>query len=349
VGAGAPSLKGLRVLVVRNDRIGDLVLALPLVEGLHRAGAFVGVLASKYAAPLVEADPRVGRLIVDGPGARREIRAAGFDAALVLWANARNAWNLRRAGVPRIFGPGWRPFSPLFHERLNLRRGRGWEHESELNYAFGRALGLEGEAPPPRLRLSGGARLRARAYLSKTAPKGAGPLVGLHPGSRGSAQPWPVERFAALGRELARRHGARLLVTAGPGEEDQARECARLADSRCAVCTGLGLQEFAAALGELDLFAACSTGPLHLAAAGGAPVLGLYPPLRAMSPLRWAPRGSRRAVLSPAGLGFRIPPSPGVNYVERIGVEEAAAACVFLLRGKKGGPHGTPKGARRQA
>ncbi|MGH7442656.1 MAG: glycosyltransferase family 9 protein, partial [bacterium] len=84
-------------------------------------------------------------------------------------------------------------------------------------------------------------------------------------------------------------------------------------------------------------FAAGSTGPLHLAAAQETPVLGLYPPLRAMSALRWGPLGSRRAVLSPAGLGFRVPPWRGLNYLERISVDEAVSACGFLLRGRKVG------------
>jgi ADP-heptose:LPS heptosyltransferase len=317
--------------VLRNDRIGDLVLALPLIERLKGAGAFVGVLAAPYTRALLEADPRVDALLTDGPDAAAAMRAGGFDTALVLWATWRNAWAAARAGIPRRLGPGLRPFSWLFTRRLSLRRGQGWTRESDLNLEFGLALGLDAGTPPPRLALASAARRQALAWLKKNGPPGKGPLALLHPGSRGSAQPWPVDRFVGLGRELKRRHGARLMVTGGPGDGPAVAECAAGLGRGSARCGDLELGVFAALLGQADLFVAGSTGPLHLAAAQGVPVLGLYPPLRAMSPLRWGPLGSRRAVLSPAGLGFRAPVSQGLNYLERVSVDEAAAACAFLL------------------
>jgi ADP-heptose:LPS heptosyltransferase len=334
VKAKGGSLKGRRVALFRNDRIGDLVLALPLLQALKDAGAFVGVLASPYAAPLLEHDPRVGALVKDGPDAAGILKAHRFDTALVCWANARNAGLAWRAGIAERLGPSARAYSALFSRSLPIRRGQGWTHESELNLDYARALGWDGATPLPRLALDAKAGTQAAAWLKRHAPVGQGPLVGLHPGSRGSAQPWPPQRFAELGLELRRRHHARLLVTGGPGDEAAQQECLAGLRGTGAVALNepLPLSVFAALLGGLDLFVAGSTGPLHLAAAQGVPVLGLYPPLRAMSPLRWAPRGSRRAVLSPAGLGFRVPPREGMNYVERISVDEAASASAFLLR-----------------
>lgn len=317
---------------MRNDRIGDLVLALPLLQALKDAGAFVGVLTSAYAAPLLEADERVDALVVDGPDATEALRGHGFDSALVLWGSWPNAFKAWRAGIPQRLGVSARPFSWLFTRTLPLRRGQGWAHEGALNFAFGEALGLAGPPPPPRLRLGRGAQAQAAAWLKRHAPAGHGPLVGLHPGSGGSAQPWPARRFGELGAALARDHGARAIVTGGTGDQAEAQECRRVLPQAAILDGALALPAFAALLGRLQLFAAGSTGPLHLAAAQGTPVLGLYPPLRAMSPLRWGPRGSRRAILSPAGLGFRAPQREGINDVERISVDEAAAACQFLLR-----------------
>jgi ADP-heptose:LPS heptosyltransferase len=323
-------LKGHRVLVVRDDRIGDLVLALPLIQALHEAGAKVAVWASAYAAPLLEGDGRVERVLVDPTP--EQLRAGAFDVALCLHARWQSAWALFRAAIPARWGPSARPFSALFTARLPLRRGRGWEHESELNFAYARALGLDGEPPRPRLQLSPEARRQARAWLRRHAPAGRGPLAVLHPGSRGSAQDWPVERYVALAEVLRRRHGVRPFFSGGPGEEAVVELCRRAVKGSGACAAALPLPVFAALLGEADLVAAGSTGPLHLAAAQGVPVLGFYPARRAMSPLRWAPRGSRRAVLSPAGLGFRVPRRSRINEVAHISVDEAAAAAEFLLR-----------------
>lgn len=319
------SLKGRRILVVRDDRIGDLVLALPLIQALKDAGAFVGVWASDYAAPLLAKDKRVDVLVQEAGG-------HGFDTALCLYARWSSAWALWRAGIPQRLGPSARPFSALFTQSLPLRRGTGWEHESDLNFEYAKALGLSGGAKEPRLQLPPEAVSEAKAWLRKNGPQGKGPLLVLHPGSKGSAQDWPADRYAALGAELQSSHRVRVLITGGPGDEAVAEACRRNIHGAAVCVAQLELPAFAALLGQADLMAAGSTGPLHLAAAQGVPVVGFYPPRRAMSPLRWAPRGSRRAVLSPVGLGFRIPPKAGRNEVSRISVDEAVAAAGFLLR-----------------
>jgi ADP-heptose:LPS heptosyltransferase len=324
----------MRVLVVRNDKLGDLVLALPLVQQLKDAGHRVGVLASPYAAPLLKRDSRLSAVIEDGDGLAPRLRAGRFDAALVCWATPRNAWKVFRAGIPLRVGTSARPYSVLFNRPLSLRRSQGRLHESEYNAVFGQALGLpRGPLPPPRLDLGAEAGRLARAWLKKKIPAGKGPLVALHPGSGGSAQNWMPERYAALGSALRQRYGARLLISGGPGDEAAMDACGRvLGRAAVALRPALSLPVFAALLGELDLFCAASTGPLHLAAAQATPVLGLYPPLRAMSPVRWGPRGGERAVLSPAGLGTRVPAPKQINLVERISVDEALAAVGFLLR-----------------
>jgi ADP-heptose:LPS heptosyltransferase len=320
----------MRVLVVRNDKLGDLVLALPLLDLLKRAGHKTSVWASAYAAPLLRTDPRVESVLQGAD----EIKAGRFDAALVLWPNWSNAWAVFAAGVPLRVGISARPFSMLFNRRLPLRRSAADRHESEYNAAFGQALGLETEPlPPPRLHLDEAARREAKAWLKARGPQGKGPLVALHPGSGGSAQNWLPQRWAELGLALKKKHKARLLVSGGP-DDAPAMDACRKALGQAAVLLrpSLALRPYAALLGELALFCAASTGPLHLAAAQGTPVLGLYPPLAAMSPLRWAPRGSERAVLSPAGLGTRLKDKSGRNFVERISVDEALAAAGFLLR-----------------
>ena len=324
----------MRVLVVRNDKLGDLVLALPLVQELKDAGHAVSVLVSPYTAPLLKADERLSGVIEDGPGLVQRLKKGRFDAALVLWATPHNAWSVFSAGIPLRVGTAARPYSLLFNRRLALRRSQGALHESQYNGLFAGALGLEARSlPPPRLQLSPEAEREARAWMKKRIPAGKGPLVGLHPGSGGSAQNWAPERYAALGLALRQEYGARLLISGGPGDEAAMDACGRvLGRQAVALRPGLSLPAFAALLGHLQLFCAASTGPLHVAAAQGTPVLGLYPPLRAMSPVRWAPRGSQRAILSPAGLGTRIPPQKGVNLTERISVDEALAAIGFLLR-----------------
>lgn len=305
----------MRVLVVRNDKIGDLVLALPLIAALKRAGCFVGVWASDYARPLLEEDKRVDSLDED----------AGYDAALLLWANWVNAWRIFRLGIARRIGAGARPFSFLFNARVALRRSQGLKHESEYNLDLAAPLNLKLEAQAPRLNLGKAALAQAGAELKRLKLKR--PLM-LHPGSRGSAQNWEGARYAVLGRALKKKFKGGLLVCAGPGEEKEASALAKACGAK--LHRPLPLAAFAALCGQASLFVSASTGPMHLAAAGGAPTLSLFPPIRAMSPLRWGPRGNRHAVLTPRGLGLNAPVT-GENYVNRISVEEAVEAACSLL------------------
>lgn len=313
----------MRVLVVRNDKIGDLVLALPTIESLKNAGHFVGVMASAYAAPLLEKDSRVDMLVTP-----ENLQAGNFDIALLLWGNWKNAWMIFRAGIKQRLCATGRPFSLLCNEYIKARRSEGLKSEAEYNLDFARAIGADGRSRPPRLMLSAEDHAAAQDWLRQM---DLDKPVILHPGSRGSAQNWAPERYVELGKELKARYGVQLLVTAGPGEEALAMELAVQLGCK-ALAQPLPLRTFAALVSKAALFVSASTGPMHLAAAGGAPTLSLFPPIRAMSPRRWGPLGNRHAVLTPAGLGLNLPAWDGVNYVGRISSSEAAAAAGFLLK-----------------
>jgi ADP-heptose:LPS heptosyltransferase len=313
----------MRVLVVRNDKIGDLVLALPAIAALKKAGHFVGVWASPYAAPLLEKDPRVGAVATQDT-----LKAGNYDVALLLWGNWKNAWAVFRSGIKRRMGASGRPYGLLYTHWLEIRRSESLKSEADYNLDFVRALGIDAGLEAPRLELPEEDRAAAKAWLGRAGLKRP---VMLHPGSKGSAQNWPAARYAELGRELRARYGCELLVTAGPGEEALAAETAQAAGCP-AMTEALPLRVFAALTARAALFVSASTGPMHLAAAGGAPTLSLFPPIQAMSPARWGPLGNAHAVLTPAGLGTRMPAVAGLNYVERISVAEAAAAAQFLLK-----------------
>jgi heptosyltransferase-2 len=207
-----------------------------------------------------------------------------------------------------------------------LRRSEGLKSESDYNLDFLDPQVPE-PGPAPRLHLDDQAGQAALNWLKS---KGLKNPVMLHPGSGGSAQNWDAGRYAELGVELKRRYGVSLLVTAGPQEGPLAMQVAA-ACGAVALDQALPLRVFAALCGQASLFVSASTGPMHLAAALGAPTLSLFPPLRAMSPRRWAPRGNQRAVLTPAGLGQRAPEA-GINYVNGIPLQAAVDAAEFLLK-----------------
>ncbi|HEY4613373.1 MAG TPA: glycosyltransferase family 9 protein, partial [Bacteroidota bacterium] len=124
-------------------------------------------------------------------------------------------------------------------------------------------------------------------------------IVVLHPGSGGSARDWSPQNFSLLARLLTQR-GYRVVVTGGPGEEQLAQSVMSSAGEGVhALVNRLSLLELAAFFKNVTLVIANSTGPLHIAAAVGTPVIGFYPPIRACSPERWGPYTEKKTVFVP--------------------------------------------------
>jgi heptosyltransferase-2 len=106
---------------------------------------------------------------------------------------------------------------------------------------------------------------------------------------------WPVERFVSVARSLADREGATIVLTGGPGDEGMLREArAALPSDRVIDISGAGLLTVAAVFERCDLMITGDTGPMHVAAAVGLPIVAVFGP---SDPRRYAPRGAHDRVV----------------------------------------------------
>ena len=294
----------MRVLVSRTDRIGDVVLSLPLCALLQsQLGAEVIVLGRRYTRPLLEASPHVDEVLVwddvDSSDAVRQrdfLRAARADVIVHAFPRVAIARAAKAAGIPLRIGTShrwfhWRTCNALEH----FSRKHSALHEAQLNVRLARPL-LGAEIPPlaelapltvisPHVALPGGIAARLRGDLFKLA---------LHPGSSGSAREWPLAHWKTLA-ELADPNLVQLVVTGSVGEGEALREWISALPSQVVNLTGqLDLAELIALLARMDGLVAASTGPLHLAAATGVHALGLF-----LSTPRFIPVAGRHSVLAP--------------------------------------------------
>ncbi len=298
-----------RVIVSRVDRIGDVVLTLPLCGLLKaRLGAHVTFLAQRYTRDLLAAAPDVDEILewdAAEPAAAARARIADARAAAILHvfprpALARAAWGAR---VPRRIGTNRRAYHWLYCNELVAleRRNSDW-HEAQLNVQLGGPLLGADVAALSTADLAPYARLRPQTAL----PADVAALVTddrftlvLHPRSLGSAQEWPLACYAALADALPPDR-FRVLVTGTAAEGAAMRAWIAERPAHVHDVTGrLSLAELIALLARVDGVVAASTGPLHIAAVLGTRVLGLYPTVRPMHPGRWAPLGARAEVLTP--------------------------------------------------
>ena len=284
-----------KVLVVAPAWVGDMVMAHTLVPGLVEQGATVDFLAPAATATLATRMPGVaavhrietqhGRL---GLAARRKaaqaLKPLGFEQAIVLPNSFKSALTPVLAGIPRRTG-----FSgELRYGVLNDRRALD---KKRLPRMVDRFAALADVAPaPPALRPDARGLRDLLARLGLAVDK---PVVALCPGADfGSAKRWPVERFRALAQRCAAA-GVHVWVL---GTANEAAAGQGIAASGSAV----DLSGRTSLLDAVDLLAAASavvsndSGPMHIAAAVGAPLVALY---GSTSPDFTPPLSERAAVI----------------------------------------------------
>lgn len=294
------------ILLIRTDRIGDVVLSLPMLPVMkkHFPNASVTVLVQKYTRELVEFHSCVDRVIEWVPDGSRSmfeyvktLRAGKFDIALLPYPRFNLALITFMAGIPVRVGTGYRWYSFLFNRKVYEHRKDARRHETEYNLNLLTALDIPSEGKPAfELVIPGAARQRVDALLSNSVP---GPFVVLHAGSGGSARDWPPEKFAQLGDAIHASLKCSIVLTGGKHEEALTGTIARLMKAPAVNVTGmLSLLELGALFSRANVFIANSTGPLHIASAVGTPVVGFYPPIVQCSAVRWGPYTEKKKVFT---------------------------------------------------
>jgi len=295
------------ILVVRTDRIGDVILTLPTIEALKSSfpSAHVTMLVRSYTSGLVGGFADV--ILYDKAGTPKpffemlsELHRGGFEAAVVAYPRFRIAFLLWLAGIPVRVGTGYRWYSFLFNRRVFEHRKTVEKHEAEYNLSLLKMLGCTIPSKPEvRLVISELERAAALQVRRSSGILDNDHLVLLHPGSGGSAHNWKPEHFSQLAAELS-KCGFRVVITGGTAESDLVQKVAQEAGNNVEpFVSTLSLKEFAAFIQTAHLFVANSTGPLHMAAAVGIPVIGFYPPIKVMSPQRWGPLSDKKIIFVP--------------------------------------------------
>lgn len=288
----------MRILIVRLGALGDVVHAIPVVAALRRGlpDAFVDWAIGERCAPLLDLVPGLDRRVVlrtrGRPAAgwaalRRELREVPYDVALDVQGLGKSALVARLSGARRVVGfstPFLRePWARWLHtESADPGRPR---HVVDRNLGILGALGVADrewsfpirvDAPPaadaPRLR-----------------PDVPGGCVLLNPNAAWSTKRWPPARYGAVAAHVARAHGRPCAVIWGPGDEARAAAVVAASAGTARLAPPTGLVELAALLRAGALLVSGDTGPLHLAAALGTPVVGLYGPSDPARNGPWSP------------------------------------------------------------
>jgi heptosyltransferase-2 len=336
------------LLIARNDRLGDWVLTLPLLEEIREAwpGIRLAAMAPAAVAPLLERCPEVERVLLSPGrswrGFRRavgEVRAGGYEAAVVVHPDLVDTLVVWAARVKIRVGNGYRGYSVFYNRRVMVHRSPSDHHEIEYNleYLAGLGLAVPTARREPRVEVTPADRARAAEVLAAHGLS-PGEYVVVHPGSGGSSLNWSPERYRVLAAELARNTGFAVVVTGSEAEAELASSVAGEGRGRANVAGETDLGALLGLAAGAQLFVSGNTGPMHLAAAVGTPTVSLFAPLRSGSPGRWGPRGSAAAVITPSGFECEKCPGarcPHYNCMEAISVEEVLMEVRRLLAARE--------------
>lgn len=295
-----------KILLVRTDRLGDVILATPAATALKKklGDVHLAFLARRYTAEVLRCHPHVDEIIeIDGAeigGNMRQLtqalRQRHFDIAVFLYPRPRLAWAIWLSGIPQRIGTGYRWFSFLFNHRVYEHRKTAARHEAEYNLRLLQPLGISTTEVEFHFALAKTEGERIAAKLNALGV-GANPVI-LHAGSGGSSRDWPPEYFARLADLIHDEFHAPVILTGAENEMDLIHGIQQqTATKPLSLCGRLTITELAVLCQRAAVFVSNSTGPLHLAVMVGAPVVAFYPPIQACRPERWGPYGRFSDVL----------------------------------------------------
>lgn len=352
-----------RILAVKLDHVGDVLLAMPAVRRLRELfpEAEITLLVGPHARQLVAREPAVDRVLqyeyfyasssrphkqlTDDD--RRDVRAllagAAFDLAIDLRREIDTREIIRLSGARWTVGfanPGeveWLSVALPCEGVVALQKARRHMAQDSLRLVD---MVAQVMAEPASVQTpASSAQIAALdALLAEILPVEPRLLIGLHPGSGRPIKCWPASSFGRLAGLLAERLGATVVVFGGRDEIDLANEVLRHAPAGAPVASLAGrldLAELSTALGRCDLFVGNDSGPTHLAAAVGIPTLGVY--AGTVDPSQWAPLGPNAAALqrgmlcAPCYLGHPRECPIGVACMRQLHPEQAFEAAIRLL------------------
>ncbi|MEA2119180.1 glycosyltransferase family 9 protein [Halovibrio sp. HP20-50] len=337
-----------KLLVVRNDKIGDFMLAWPALACLKKASPtpHVTVLVPSYTALLAKACPWVDDVIIDPSsqankaaqqGLLRQVKQAKFDALLTLFSTPRIGWLGVRAGIPLRVAPATKWCQIFYNVRVRQRRSQSAKPEYRYNVDLAcklverLSLKLSSLPSPPFWPLSDTQQYTQRQTLIRDPSEH---VMVVHPGSGGSAVNLLISQYATLITQISQHNlPLRWLISAGPSEQsraqaliDQLAENGVMADHFPA---STGVDAFALKLAGADMLIAGSTGPLHIAGCLNLATAGFYPGKRSATPLRWQTCNSAEKRLA-----FSPPGSADQQDMSAIDIDAAAQEIVKALLSK---------------
>lgn len=291
-----------RIIISRTDNIGDVVLTLPIAGILKQElpDSEILFLGNSYTQPVIRKCRHIDHFVNWDNEKNKETPLKDYNADTVIHVFPRRSIALAawRARISMKIGTSHRAFHWLTCNKLvNLGRKNSKLHECLLNLKLLHPLGVSSEFDLDEIPKFYGFRPPEGKNFNAL-KEGKFNLI-MHMKSKGSAGEWPADKYLEVAGKLGNNYNIILTGTEAEGRAIK-EECPEIFELSNITDTAgqYSLDELTDLIQSSDGLLACSTGPLHIAAASGIHTLGLYPLKKPMHAGRWGPVGNKTAALS---------------------------------------------------
>jgi len=299
---------GKRILITRTDRIGDVILSLPAIKAARRAfpDSFIAVMVQPRIDGLLKGNTDIDEIIVyDKKRAHKGIfknisfikwlKAKRFDMVINLHSTKRMNLICFLAGIPRRIGYARRKADFLLTDRITYTKKEGERHEAEYSLDVLRHLGVKPEFSNPFIFVQREDEKKAGDILQGLGVKQGERFAILHPGASCISKMWPLENFAKTGDKLIGDLNIKVMINLAPGQKalgEKVRDMMR--NKPVFFCDPTTLGQLAALFKKASLVISNDSGPAHIAAGVGTPVISIFGRnQKGLSPARWRPLGDK--------------------------------------------------------
>jgi len=292
-----------RVLIVRIDRIGDMVLSTPAFKSLKAANPLleITVLASPSNSSLLENNRNVDHIVVYDPakglaGLLRviaKLRGYGFDLAIDPYDN----YKLTSALIVFLSGAKGRVGYPSYGREIFfniiIERPPDETHFIDVVMNTFKPLGVATKDRVPEIFITHDEIIKGREWLKQKGIEKES-IIGVHPGAHYESQRWPAEYYAKLINLLQKKKNLKVILFIGPGESSIIEKIQSRLNGGIIIYADEDFRQFLTLLSKCSLFICNNSGPLHIATALRVPSVSFMgPSLKS----RWWPSGENQIVL----------------------------------------------------
>jgi len=298
------------ILVVRLDRMGDVVLSTPALKALRDAypESRITFMVRPYVRDIAEGNPSVDEVIIydkvkglsDNIKFIKGLRKKKFDLAVILHPTFRTNWIVFLSCIPRRIGfDRKRKMGVLLTDRIPDKKHLGLKHEIDYTLDILRYIGVNAKDRKMHVPVSRESQARARETLAKGGISESDSVVVIHPGASCPSKRWPAERFAETADMLIKRRGVKVVIISGESDKELGGKVASSMKEKCFnLSGGTTVGDAAGVLKVSKLFISNDSGPVHVACAVGTPVVAIFGRSdRGLSPRRWGPSNKGDVVM----------------------------------------------------